>query len=139
MRGEGTPRSREPQPKEVKVNLEARISEAVDAVANVYSESPADFLALYEAAAVEQAKYGVGSEENNDARQDWNDAHADLSEKIGAALAPFGIDAGNCVDYGVYSINGEDIYIESELGGVRADYEEQISGLIQAALETQEG
>lgn len=121
------------------MNLESRTSAAVNAVEAVYAESEADFDALYAAASAEQAEFGIGSEENNQARQEWNDAHADLSEKIQAALALFGIDAGNCVDYGVFSIGAQDIYIENELTGVRDDYEAQIEALIREAVEAQEG
>ncbi|WP_018771480.1 hypothetical protein [Arthrobacter sp. 162MFSha1.1] len=105
---------------------EDRIARAIHAVETVYTESCTNWAYLYANAKREQDAWGInrgaGDEEPGtyEARQIWNDAHADLQEAIGQAMEVFGIEGGGCIDHGVYSIGNEDIWAENEHAGIRS-------------------
>ncbi|KIC68682.1 hypothetical protein [Pseudarthrobacter phenanthrenivorans] len=105
---------------------EARVAQVVEQIEIVYTQSGTNWDYLWAAAEREQDAYGInrgaGDDEEGtyEKRQVWVDAHANLAEDIALAMEVFGIEAGGCRDYGVYSIGNEDIYADNEHSGIRS-------------------
>lgn len=118
--------------------IATRTADAAELVTDIYVESGIDWNALHEAALAEQNLYGIGAEECG-AVQAWNNAHADLAEKISDTLETLDIPAGGPVDTGLYCIGDVDVYLASEYSGIYdlSHIEEAIKAAIRTVVEDQ--